>query len=229
MGVKVTIDIETLKDISERNKYGESIKDIAIECGYKYTTLLKRMKENNISTYSRKQNRYNLDGKFGVGYATNTNDTFYFDLEDYDKISNCGWYCKTTSDGHKYMENKYGGYKSFHRIIMDAKTSEYIDHVNGDTLDNRKYNLRACTNQQNAFNSKINKNNTSGFTGIVLSGDVWVASIKYNYKNIYLKSSKDKDVAIRARLEAELKYFGKEFAPQRHLFKKYNIGGISNG
>lgn len=50
-----------------------------------------------------------------------------------------------------------------------------------------------------------------------------MAQIKYNYKRIFLGYYDDIEDAIRARLKAELKYFGKEFAPQRHLFKEYGI------
>ena len=48
-----------------------------------------------------------------------------------------------------------------------------------------------------------------------------MARITYNYKSIYLGLYEDITDAIIARLKAEIKYFGKEFAPQRHLFKKY--------
>lgn len=51
----------------------------------------------------------------------------------------------------------------------------------------------------------------------------WVAKIKINNKTIFLGYFKTKDEAIKSRLEFELKYFGFDYAPQRHLFEKYNI------
>ncbi len=42
-----------------------------------------------------------------------------------------------------------------------------------------------------------------------------------NGKHIFTKNSINKDEAIKNRLLAEIKFFGKEFAPQRHLFKEY--------
>jgi hypothetical protein len=53
-----------------------------------------------------------------------------------------------------------------HRFLLGAKGSQIVDHVNGDTLDNRKSNLRLCDASQNAANSQIQRNNTSGYKGV---------------------------------------------------------------
>lgn len=176
----------------------------------------------------KKYNDYDLSGEFGIGYTTNSNDIFYFDLEDYDKIKDIAWYCNN-KDGRKYMENKSDKSYSIHRLIMEAIKGEYVDHKNRNTLDNRKENLRICTNQQNGFNSGIKKNNTSGIIGVCWcsSKKRWIATIKVNYKSIYLKSSKYKEEAIKARLKAEKRYFG-EFAPQQHLYEEYGIEDDKN-
>ena len=50
----------------------------------------------------------------------------------------------------------------------------------------------------------------------------WIAYITVNKKRMHLGSFSDKEDAIKARLQAEAKYF-KEFAPQRHLFKQYGV------
>lgn len=102
----------------------------------------------------------------------------------------------------------------FHRLILN-KTSKMIDHINGNTLDNRKCNLRLATNQQNIANQKISKRNTSGYKGVHLK--------KYNLKNPYIAYITCKNIryhlgyfktaeeAATAYNNAAKKYFG-EFA-----------------
>lgn len=54
-----------------------------------------------------------------------------------------------------------------HRFITEAPDGMPVDHINHDTLDNRRANLRVCTQEQNMANTKVDrKNNTSGFKGV---------------------------------------------------------------
>lgn len=53
-----------------------------------------------------------------------------------------------------------------HRLIAGACPGEFVDHINGDGLDNRRDNLRICRKQQNEFNTKRRSDNTSGFRGV---------------------------------------------------------------
>jgi hypothetical protein len=171
----------------------------------------------------KKTNKYDLSGDIGIGYATNTDDIFYFDLEDYDKIKDYAWHC-SNKDGRKYMTCKRDNIYYIHKIIMKSSGDEYVDHKNRDTLDNRKINLRITTNQQNSMNCSLSKNNTSGVTGVYWDKTRrrWTANIKYNYKDIYIGRYKKKEDAIVARLEKEAEIFG-EYSGQIHLFEKYDI------
>jgi hypothetical protein len=112
------------------------------------------------------------------------------DDEDFNKIKIFKWiinYNKTSKD-YRIKSSIENGKFSLHRLIMDAKKGEYIDHINHNTLDNRKNNLRKCTNQENGFNRKIGKNNKSGVKGVYWDKQKkkWRATIGYNYKHIYL-------------------------------------------
>lgn len=97
------------------------------------------------------------------------------------------------------------------RLIMNVKDSQKsIDHINGNTLDNRRENLRVVTHQENMMNKSDYKNNSSGVKGVNKNSQgLWVARIQVGGKRIFLGSSTDKDKMIKLRLEAEREYFGK--------------------
>ncbi len=98
-----------------------------------------------------------------------------------------------------------------HRIIMGAKKGEIVDHINGDTLDNRKCNLRLCTNAENCRNKKIHFDNTSGYKGIRKHENRWQAKITKDYKDYFLGEFKEAKDAALAYNEGAKKMFG-EFA-----------------
>ena len=170
-----------------------------------------------------KLNRYDLSGDFGIGWTSNTNKEFYFDLEDYDKIKDYCWYEDKQNSGYHCLRAKdrdTGKIIKF-QYLLGCKN---YDHKNRNPLDNRKLNLRPATAKQNARNRSLSTLNTSGFIGVYFDKDSkkWRAYIKINGKNKWLGRFIDKEDAIVARLKAEKEYFG-EFAPQRNLFKEYGL------
>lgn len=88
-----------------------------------------------------------------------------------------------------------------------------IDHINRDSLDNRRQNFRLSTNSQNLANRGPQANNTSGYKGVTWdrSHCRWAAQIKVNMKHISLGRFKDIREAAKAYNDAAKKYFG-EFA-----------------
>ena len=86
-----------------------------------------------------------------------------------------------------------------------------VDHVNHDVYDNRKKNLRVCTQSNNMMNGAKKKSNTSGITGVWWSNhsNKWIAEIMVNQKKIYLGSFADIVDAANERKQAEEIYFGK--------------------
>jgi hypothetical protein len=98
-----------------------------------------------------------------------------------------------------------------HRFILGEPEEGYVvDHINRDGLDNRVCNLRFATFSQNNMNKGIARNNTSGCTGVDWSRSVgkWRARIKLKRKTIELGYFTEKKDAIKARKQAEIKYFG---------------------
>lgn len=154
---------------------------------------------------SRKINEYDLSGEYGIGYTTNTNKPFYFDLEDYDRIKEHAW---LENNGYivTSIENKH---VLLHRFILDVSDFKIqVDHIGHKPYDNRKKYLRICSNTENQHNKGINKNNTSGFTGINEQHGKWRAYIWRNSKYIHLGMFDNKEDAIAARKAAEEKYYG---------------------
>jgi hypothetical protein len=109
------------------------------------------------------------------------------------------------------------GEKLLHRIIMNPPANMQIDHVNHDTLDNRRCNLRVCTNSENLMNRGKTKSNTSGFKGVNrekrLKRKKYRARITANKKTFYLGNFDDPAQAGEAYQEAAREYHG-EFMPK---------------
>jgi hypothetical protein len=179
-------------------------------------------------TRQKRYNNFQLNfsdekGLYGVGYCHNTNREFYFDMEDYDKIKDYCWFESVYPDGYRSVEAWEGDKKSqvrMHQIIV----GKYCDHEDRDPFNNRKYNLRNATSTENARNKSLSTSNTSGVIGVSFDKEnsKWRAYIGIDRKAKKLGRYCDKDDAIRARLQAEAKYYDK-FAPQKHLFEQYGI------
>jgi hypothetical protein len=100
-----------------------------------------------------------------------------------------------------------------HRDIMKPKKGFVIDHIDGDTLNNLKYNLRICTHGENLRNQKLSTANKTGYKGVYFNknNNKWCALIQvYNVK-YHLGSFIDPVDAARAYNAAAIKYHG-EFA-----------------
>ena len=162
-------------------------------------------------------NTYDLSGEYGIGY-TSKGEEFYFDLEDYDKIKDYCW----RINNKQYVCAKVNKKQIlFHRLVMDGK-DEVVDHINHNKADNRKSNLRVVTYSQNSMNMSLSKSNTSGVTGVFWNKrqQKWVAAITVNHKKIWLGAFNVFNEAVKARKEAEEKYFG-EYSYDNSI--SYNI------
>lgn len=103
------------------------------------------------------------------------------------------------------------GYVFLHQLILGTR---WVDHIDGDRLNNRRSNLRPCTNQQNQFNSKPQMGRLSKYKGVSIvrgKNKPYTAGIQINMKRIHLGSFYTEENAAKAYNEAAIKYFG-EFA-----------------
>ena len=169
-----------------------------------------------------KHNNFKFMEEYGIIF-TQDETAFYFDLEDYKYLENKFWYNSNGYLVHCYIdENGKNIYERFHRLIMSASEDQIVDHINRNTTDNRKINLRICTHQENDMNRNLFSTNTSGVMGVFYNTNKnkWDARIKYCQRTINLGRFKKFKNAVRARLKGELLYF-KDFSPQLHLLKDY--------
>ena len=138
------------------------------------------------------------------------------DLEDVDKVREIGsWHAlfdKTLQVPSYYICHRKQNHKCYklHRYIMDCPEGMEVDHINHDTLDNRKSNLKICTrweNQQN-LRSKVTTQ-----TGVYYRNrdNCWVSNITKNKKR-YSKQFKTIEEAVSWRKIKEIELYRKEVA-----------------
>lgn len=144
------------------------------------------------------------------------------DYDDYEKIESYWWTLPTCGYPRATRKTKI---IKLSRFIMDICDPDIkVDHINHNPLDNRKCNLRFCTQHQNTTNKGISSNNTSGIIGVTFykKYNRWRCRLMYKGNEIISCLFQTSEEAIKTRLKAELEYFG-EFAPQKHLFEQYGI------
>lgn len=131
------------------------------------------------------------------------------DKEDLEKIKDFKWVTRGP-EGYAISRCKNSGkIVRMHRIILGVTNPKMdVDHINHDTLDNRKQNLRVCEHHKNCANKRPDRNST-GITGVSKRKGLnkYNAYITVKKKNIHLGYFYDIADAINARKNAELRYF----------------------
>ena len=147
-----------------------------------------------------------------------------YDAEDEDKINKYTWY--VNKNDHRFYVNTNiphpdggitrNGWRRrtilrLHQLVAGTPKGMFTDHINGDGLDNRKQNLRICTNAENARNRRLGKTNTSGFKGVswFKRDKIWYVHITHNKKLMFLGCFKDKEEAARAYDRKAIELHGK--------------------
>jgi hypothetical protein len=100
-----------------------------------------------------------------------------------------------------------------HRAVLGATAGQFVDHIDGNGLNNRRCNLRFATKAQNGANSGVRVNNTSGFKGVSLHRKTgkWRGRIWVHGKCLDLGLHPTKETAAEAYAKASAMHNG-EFA-----------------
>lgn len=135
------------------------------------------------------------------------------DDDDYDELNKFKWSARV--DGNKVYAVRKGkphencSQISMHRVIMNVCDSKiWVDHIDGNGLNNTRCNLRLATNSQNQLNRGLGKRNTSGYIGVSYhkASNKWRSTLVINGRSIFLGHFSDKESAAIARDNAIIMY-----------------------
>lgn len=138
------------------------------------------------------------------------------DEQDVDLVMSRQWHLnnkiksqRESGASYRYLHHSKG---SLHRVIMSAKRGQVVDHINGDVYDNRRSNLRICTNAENVRNAKKRSPSTatSIFKGVGFEKhkNRWRATITVDWKTKHLGYFESELAAAKAYDIASEKYHG---------------------
>src|SRR5699024_3118270 len=175
-----------------------------------------------IESVKRPLNEYTLVNDEYYEMTVNNCDTVYkISKEDYEFAKAKNWW-KDKGNRPYLMAKENGEHLKYHSTLLKDEIRSYsleenveldkvvVDHANGDSSDNRRSNLRLVTQSENNMNKIIQGNNTTGLAGIHWHSrdKIWTVYISVDNKRISLGRYYYLRNAVRARVDAEHKYFG---------------------
>jgi len=133
-----------------------------------------------------------------------------FDEEDSSLIEKYNWFIHTTGSYSRVCYDKNNKRLYLHRLILNIEDPHMVvDHINGNPLDNRKENLRLSDKSTNGMNRPKNKNNSTGYKGVV-----WYPVSKTYSAELMVKGVRYRKHGFKTAKEAAKKY--NELAIEHH-------------
>jgi len=136
------------------------------------------------------------------------------DTADYKWLMQWNWHAYWSPDSKSFYAaawvNKY--HIKMHREIMGLhyRDGKQVDHINGDSLDNRRSNLRIATHSQNQMNRKLQSNSVSGHRGVSFCKQtgLWKARFVINQKEVWIGRFATIEEAVAAVKNAHISAYG---------------------
>ena len=143
------------------------------------------------------KNRCSKVGNVVGIHVTQRNETKHvvlMDLEDFERINDlrnftvCVQFDKGTNSFYAFYHDENNKSKKLHRLIMSTPKGLMVDHINHQTLDNRRCNLRNVTTRENLSNQKRKSEMSSRYVGVswYKRDEKWCAKIRINGKKKHL-------------------------------------------
>ncbi len=185
---------------------------------------------DSIPRTSRDLNDYCILGETAIFNVYNQKNKkigqFTIDKDDLEKVKYKKW---RYSHGHVVTgQPAKRKQKELSHIILDLDCKQHpslvVDYINGDVCDNRKQNLRICTQDKNILNKSFASNNTRGFVGVTYRKDrnSFDPEIRLGCVRCHLGYTKTLEEAVYKRYVAEQLLF-QEYANEAEQNKKYQF------
>lgn len=121
----------------------------------------------------------------------------------FDWLNQWNWHCtgdKYAARGVSSGSKQSAGNIGMHRVVAGAAPGEIVDHINRDPLDNRRENLRVCSQRDNARNRRGWLTGKSQYKGVSYDRErcVWAAAITVNRRAVFIGRFEDESAAARA-------------------------------
>lgn len=129
------------------------------------------------------------------------------DAADFERLSQFRWHAIKVGPNYYACRKDKGSSVLMHREIMQPPEGMVVDHMKFNSLNNKRENLRVCTQAENRYNTRP-YGRKSPFKGVTPKGDKWEAKIKHRGKTEHLGTFDDPAQAARVRDRMAIKLFG---------------------